>query len=269
VATGRSSAHHWEYDPGYRLARIPTRSAASTSWQAVMPEPHEATTSVPARTPDACRRSAISAGDRVERLHLAPVAGGGPHVQQHRVGVGRGDGRPVSVDDGEGAGRHGDRAGSDRIGRAGLRRPGRVGGSVVGVTVRPGRIAAVQHPHRGQAGPPQQPPRPGRGQPGAAVVDDDLVPVVQPGRAQGRLQVGRIGQRVPAAAARCGGKVPVQVQEPGAGKVAGQVTGRIAALGQRPADVQQDRRRPAGESLRQLIDGDQRGQRGVGHRRLL
>ena len=133
----------------------------------------------------------------------------------------------------------------------------------------PCRVAAVEDLDLPDTGPAQQPPGPGRGEAGSAVVHHHGRVVVDARRPQRPLQVVRVGQRVPTAEARGCGEFGIQVDEDGAGQVAGQVAVPIAP-GQRPADVEQHGPTVGGvggQSVGEFADGDHGsdGRGGVSH----
>ena len=119
-------------------------------------------------------RAGDPAGHRVDRLGLAAVAHSRPGVDDdvHRPHVGRGHDR-------HGAGHRGERARGHRSTGAGLDgQPAR----------RPGRPAAVEHPHVRVAVVAQQPPATRCGMAGPVVVDDHRPVAGHAGGAHGRLE---------------------------------------------------------------------------------
>ena len=82
--------------------------------------------------------------------------------------------------------------------------------------------------------PAQRPPGAGGGQAVAAVVDDDRMAGADAGAPQRRLKRGRVGQRVPAAGAGRAAQLGVQVDEHGAGEVAGRYSVRPSELAGAP-----------------------------------
>ena len=194
-------------------------------------------------------RAGDVAGHRVDRLGLAAVPRPRPRVEQHaRAGQRRG---AVRVEEGQVPGRRGEITG----GRGGRRqaRLHRV------TSRRPGREAAVEHPHLPVAEVPQQPPRAGRRRGVGVVVHHDRLAVPDAGPAHRGLEVRRGGHRVPAAGTRRGREVAVQVGEHRARDVPGPVQVDARRAAQPPADVEQRRRRRhrRGPGARQLGDGDE------------
>ena len=209
---------------------MPAVWSARASCAAVTPEPHDVPTGVSRCTPAAAARSRTSSagrkrpsgasrsvdrqvdrpghatGDAVDRLGLAAEAlrrrvrraarPAAPSRRRHRR-------RAPARSRGARRGRRVSGVGTSR----GHRQAGRA----------PGVQAAVEHPHLGVGGPPQHPPGAARGERGGLVVDDDLVVVADTAGAQGRLEHGGVGQRMPAA--RPGrareGRVEVEVRGPG------------------------------------------------------
>ncbi|MPM70819.1 hypothetical protein SDC9_117780 [bioreactor metagenome] len=185
-------------------------------------------------------------GVRVDRLGLTAVALPRPGIQQH---AGPGElGHPVQLDRGCLSGVEDDIT--------------RLGAGLTGLQRKSGRLpglqATVQQPHGVEAGPAQQPPGTGCSQAAGRVVRHHPVPLADPPASGGRLEVGRVGQRVTALGGRPGrSQLGVQrhVDRCGQMPVAEPVvTVRVA---ERPPDVEQHRRLPAGDLLVQLLGSDQ------------
>jgi hypothetical protein len=102
----------------------------------------------------------------------------------------------------------------------------------------PGGQPAVEHRHLVVACPAQQPPSPGGDRSVVNVVDHDRPPGVHARRAQHALQLGRVGQRVPATGAGFRSKLGVKVDIDRARQVTGLIILAARWAARPPAHVQ-------------------------------
>src|SRR6202044_4021388 len=72
----------------------------------------------------------------------------------------------------------------------------------------------------------------------AVVIDDNRPAGAYPGPPHGRLEYGRVRQRVPASGARRPGQIPVQVGEDSPRQVTGEVTVSTRRATEPPADIE-------------------------------
>ena len=263
AATGRPSAHHCEYEPGYRASSSPASSPARINWQAVMPDPQEAATvaavaptPTPAPTPMA-PKAAINSVGRPERAVSGEQVG---DRQVHRAGDVPGN-RVERLDLAAESGRRPGRPRAPRTRTQPVRRPrrprrpaSRPGATVTvpGSSGSAGRPRAAGRPTVQAASPPSSTRTSGRpdqrsshqARADASPLPPSYTTTVEsssmPAARQRRLQIGRVRQRVPAAIPGCAGQIPIEVDEDRAGDVRGEKGSSVAA-GQRPAHVEQHR----------------------------